>query len=185
MKINAKKITILRLLASFMLFIVLCGLFILDFFLINHLIIYLMLLSIIFLTISFSFSLKLEWDFIKKNLKTISFLLIVISLIAVTFTLILINNYVLNLIFILTLASNLLLIYSWHSCLSIFKKLKYFSILSFLIANIILIIFLYFIINTFDILISFLVILCSYNILYISILCIELIMRKKGYLNYI
>lgn len=184
MSIQGKKEGICRLTGTTLIFISLALSIIFNYFILNNLILYLFLILINVPPLILSILLKLELDFITKNsLKFLFFTIstIVISLIIVT---IFFNSF-LMIKFVLIVSSNLLLISCWHFSLSIYKKKKIIFIFSG--TGYCILIFILWLANfvsySFLVLILFPLLLVLIGIMLIMIA--EIIMKKKGLLNYI
>lgn len=183
MSIQGKKEGICRLTGTTLIFISLALSIIFNFFILNNLILYLILILINLPPLILSILSKLELDVITKNSLKFLFTIstIVISLIIVT---IFFNSF-LKIKFVLIVSSNLLLISCWHFSLSIYKKKKIififsgtgYCILIFILclAN--------FVLYSFLVLILFPLLLVLIGIMLIIVA--ELSMKKKGLLNYI
>lgn len=183
MSIQGKKEGICRLTGTTLIFISLTLSIIFNYFVLNNLILYLILILINVLPLILSILLKLELDFITKNSLKFLFTIstIVISLIIVT---IFFNSF-LKIKFVLIVSSNLLLISCWHFSLSIYKKKKIIFIFSG--TGYCILIFILWLANfvsySFLVLILFPLLLVLIGIMLIMIA--EIIMNKKGLLNYI
>ena len=183
MSIQGKKEGICRLTGTTLIFISLALSIIFNFFILNNLILYLILILINLPPIILSILLKLDLDFITKNSLKFLFTIstIVISLIIVT---IFFNSF-LKIKFVLIVSSNLLLISCWHFSLSIYKKKKIIFIFSG--TGYCILIFILWLANfvsySFLVLILFPLLLVLIGIMLIIIA--ELSMKKKGLLNYI
>ena len=183
MSIQGKKEGICRLTGTTLIFVSLALSIIFNFFILNNLILYLILILINVPPLILSILLKLELDVITKNSLKFLFTIstIVISLIIIT---IFFNSF-LMIKFVLIVSSNLLLTICWHFSLSIYKKKKIififsgtgYCILSFIIwlAN--------FVLHSILVLILFPLVLVLIGIMLIIVA--ELSMKKKGLLNYI
>ena len=183
MSIQGKKEGICRLTGTTLIFISLALSIVFNFFILNNLILYLILILINVPPLILSILLKLELDVITKNSLKFLFTIstIVISLIIVT---IFFNSFLMTK-FVLIVSSNLLLTICWHFSLSIYKKKKIififsgtgYCILSFIIwlAN--------FVLHSILVLILFPLVLVLIGIMLIIVA--ELSMKKKGLLNYI
>ncbi|TKJ20134.1 MAG: hypothetical protein CEE42_14970 [Promethearchaeota archaeon Loki_b31] len=183
MSIQGKKEGICRLTGTTLIFISLTLLIIFNFFILNNLILYLILILINVPPLILSILIKLELDFITKNSLKFLFTIstIVISLIIVT---IFFNSF-LMIKFVLIVSSNLLLTICWHFSLSIYKKKKIIFIFSGT-GYCILIFILWltnFVLHNILVLILFPLLLVLIGIMLIIIA--ELSMKKKGLLNYI
>ena len=183
MSIQGKKEGICRLTGTTLIFISLVLSIIFNYFILNNLILYLILILINMPPLILSILLKLELDVITKNSLKFLFTIstIVISLIIIT---IFFNSFLMTK-FVLIVNSNLLLTICWHFSLSIYKKKKIififsgtgYCILSFIIwlAN--------FVLHSILVLILFPLVLVLIGIMLIIVA--ELSMKKKGLLNYI
>lgn len=183
MSIQGKKEGICRLTGTTLIFVSLALSIIFNFFILNNLNLYLILILINVPPLILSILLKLELDVITKNSLKFLFTIstIVISLIIIT---IFFNSF-LMIKFVLIVSSNLLLTICWHFSLSIYKKKKLififsgtgYCILSFIIwlAN--------FVLHSILVLILFPLVLVLIGIMLIIVA--ELSMKKKGLLNYI
>ena len=187
MSIQGKKESICRLTGTTLILISLVLSIILNYFILNNSILYLILIIINVHFLNLSFLLKLKLDIITKNsfkfLFTIS--TIVLSLIIITTILIHYSNSFLMIRLVLIVSSNLLLISCWHFSLSIYKKKKIIFIFSG--TSYCIIIFILWLAN-FVSYSSLVVILFPLMLVIIGIILIivaELIMKKKGLLNYI
>ncbi|MFX0180070.1 MAG: hypothetical protein ACFE78_07750, partial [Candidatus Hodarchaeota archaeon] len=130
-----------------------------------------------------SFGLKFEINFLRNNLLKISIILGILSIIlAITGILIDLIRYSL---FIVVLLSNFLLLICWHYSPSIYKKEKVWAIIGGVSYAVLTIIFiLNILIYLFGILTGLIpILLLSLGIF--LILLIELIMKRKGFLNYV
>ena len=183
MSIQGKKEGICRLTGTTFIFISLTLSIIFNYFVLNNLTLYLILILINVLPLILSILLKLELDFITKNSLKFLFTIstIVLSLIIVT---IFFNSF-LKIKFVLIVSSNLLLISCWHFSLSIYKKKKIIFIFSG--TGYCILIFILWLANfvsySFLVLILFPLLLVLIGIMLIMIA--EIIMKKKGLLNYI
>ena len=183
MSIQGKKEGICRLTGTTLIFISLALSIIFNFFILNNLILYLILILINLPPLILSILLKLELDVITKNSLKFLFTIstIVLSLIIVT---IFFNSF-LKIKFVLIVSSNLLLISCWHFSLSIYKKKKIIFIFSG--TGYCILIFILWLANfvsySFLVLILFPLLLVLIGIMLIIIA--ELSMKKKGLLNYI
>jgi len=183
MSIQGKKEGICRLIGNILFLISIIISISFNYFILNNLILYLILILINLPPLILSILSKLELDVITKNSSKFLFTIstIVISLIIVT---IFFNSF-LKIKFVLIVSSNLLLISCWHFSLSIYKKKKIIFIFSgtgycilifiLLLAN--------FVSYSFLVLILFPLLLVLIGIMLIIVA--ELSMKKKGLLNYI
>ena len=183
MSIQGKKEGICRLTGTTLIFVSLALSIIFNFFILNNLILYLILILINVPPLILSILLKLELDVITKN--SLKFLFIISTIVL---SLIIITNFFNSFImirFVLIVTSNLLLIICWHFSLSIYKKKKLIFIFSG--TGYCIIIFILwlanFVSNSFLVFILIPLVLVLIGILLIVVA--ELSMKKKGLLNYI
>ena len=181
MSVRGKKEAIFRIIGSFL---ILAGINLSVFFnflALNNLLLYLVTILIIIPPFLVSIFLKLEQDFIVKNSTKILILLIilvaVLNLITLPF-----NNMLLIIRFALIESLGLLLLSCWHFSLSIYKRDKLIFVISG-ISSLILNIILWFIIKHLFIISIFLILTLFLGLF--LIISAELIMKKKGLLNYI
>ena len=181
MSIQGKKEGILRILGSFLILIGFILSIIFNIFTLNNFILFLVSLLIVVLPFLVSTLLKLEQDFIVKYSKSILFILSILIVILNVFTLPAYSS--LNIInFVLIECSDLLLISCWHFSLSIYKREKIIFVLSgagYFDLNIIL---------WFSLTQILIITIFQSLIFYVGfflIISAELIMKKKGLLNYI
>ena len=184
MNIKGKKEGIYRLLGSFLLLISLVLALILGFLTLNNPLLSITLISITVPPFVLSILLKLEQDFFVNNAKNLLYLLlienIVVNSLMVTF-----YSTSLALTTVITSSSNILLLICWHFSLSIYKKNKIifficsvsYFILQFSILLSSISISHLFIIN--------LTLIISVSLGVFLIISAELIMKKKGWLNYL
>lgn len=180
MSIQGKKEGILRILGSFLILIGFILSIIFNIFTLNNFILFLVSLLIVVLPFLVSTLLKLEQDFIVKYSKSILFILSILIVILNVFTLPAYSS--LNIInFVLIECSDLLLISCWHFSLSIYKREKIIFVLSgagYFDLNIIL---------WFSLTQILIITIFQSLIFYVGfflIISAELIMKKKGLLNY-
>lgn len=184
MSIKGKKESISRLVGSILILISIVLEMCLSFLIINNLLLNLILLLITVPPFMLSILLKVEQDFIIKNITKFLFLLlseiIVLSIIILGF-----YGATLIIKFSLVSSSNLLIIICWHFSLSLYKKNKiifFICGISYILVNIPILLG--------NILFSYLFIINLILLLIVSlglflILAAELIMKKKGWLKYI
>jgi hypothetical protein len=186
MKFSAKNSTLIRFIASIILFIIIIyGLFIIDFFLIINWYIYLILLFNFNLWLILSLSLKFEFRFFRKNFSKIIISISTISLVLFSLLIVFLNDLKQLFIIIILIIKGFFMLYTWHSCLSIYKRIKKYSIIAFLItiiANLSILLLISPDLHLYFTMFTFLII---YVISYLLIIIIELLMMKKGYLKYI
>ena len=183
MSIQGKKEGICRLIGTTLIFIGLVLSIPFNYFILNNSLLYLIFILIGIPPFILSILLKLELDVITKNslkfLFTISTIIISIIIVTIFF------NSFLMIKFLLIVSSNLLLISCWHFSLSIYKKKKIIFIFS-STGYCILIFILWlakFVSYSFLVVILFPLLLVLIGIMLIIIA--EIIMKKKGLLNYI
>jgi len=184
MSIQGKKEGICRIVGSILILIGFILSLILDYFILNNLLLYLFVILIVVPPFLLSILLKLERDFIVKNSSKL-LLLLVIESIVLSALIFAFFDIFLILKFVLTVSSLLLLISSWHFSLSLYKNNKLIFIIGgfgYFILNFFLCLRIFnldnlFIFNLFPSVITLLGLLL--------IIVAELIMKKKGLLNYI
>ena len=184
MSIQGKKEGIFRLLGSFLILISLILSIILDYFILNNPLLYLFIVLIVIPPFILSILLKLERDFIVNNSSKLLLLLVIESIILSVLIFAFIDTF-LVIKFVMTVSSSLLLISSWHFSLSLYKKNKFIFVIGgfgYFILNILLGLEIFnldtiFIFNLFPLVFILLGLLL--------IIVAELIMKKKGLLNYI
>ena len=184
MSIRGKKEGIFRLLGSFLILISLILSIILDYFILNNPLLYLFIILIVIPPFILSILLKLERDFIVNNSSKLLLILVIESIILSALIFAFIDTF-LVIKFVMTVSSSLFLISSWHFSLSLYKKNKVIFVISsfgYFILNILLELGIFnldtiFIFNLFPLVFILLGLLL--------IIVTELIMKKKGLLNYI
>jgi len=184
MSIKGKKEGIYRLLGSILLLISLVLGLLLGFLTLNNLLLSISLILITIPPFVLSILLKLEQDFFVNNAKRFLFLLLIENIVVNTF-IIAFYNISVALTTVITSSSIILLIICWHFSLSIYKKNKIifficgvsYFILQFLILLASISVSHLFIFN--------LTLLISVSLGLFLIITAELIMKKKGWLNYI
>ncbi|MFX0059272.1 MAG: hypothetical protein ACFE85_11105 [Candidatus Hodarchaeota archaeon] len=129
MKIQIKKIGLIRFGGAFLILIGLISSIFLDLFVLDAWIVSLITLLIEIPWILLSILIKLEINYFKENLKLISIVLYVFFIIFVVLGLLLSPNLSNALLFILILISTFLLAGCWHFSISIYKKEKIIAIL--------------------------------------------------------
>jgi len=183
MSIKAKKLSLIRLFGAALILISLFSSLFLDFFVLDN---WLLFLFIIFFNIPWmilSFGLKFEINYIRNNLLKILIILGIFSMVMVITGIII--DILTSILFIAVLVSNFLLLICWHYSPSIYKKEKLWALIggvSYVILTII------FILNTLIYLFGILTGLIPLLLLSLGIfliLSIELIMKRKGLLNYV
>ncbi|MFX0027182.1 MAG: hypothetical protein ACFE8M_12280 [Candidatus Hermodarchaeota archaeon] len=183
MSIKAKKLSLIRLFGAALILISLFSSLFLDFFVLNNWILFLLIIFFNLPWMILSFGLKFEINFLRNNLLKISIILGILSIIlAITGILIDLKTYSL---FIVVLLSNFLLLICWHYSPSIYKKEKVWAIIGGLSYAILTIIF---ILNILIYLFGILTGLIPILLLLLGsflILSMELIMKRKGFLNYV
>jgi len=184
MSIKGKKEGIYRILGSIILLISLILAMLLGFLTLNNLFLSMSLILITIPPLVLSILLKLEQDFFVNNAKRFLFLLLIENIVVNTI-IIAFYNISVALTTVITSSSIILLIICWHYSLSIYKRNKIifficgvtYSILQFLILLGNISISHLFIFN--------LTLLISVSLGLLLIISAELIMKKKGWLNYI
>jgi len=181
MSIRGKKEGCCRLIGSFLLLLS----FILSIFFsilaLDEAILSLILIFIIIPPFLMSILLKLEQAFVVNNSTKLLILLAILVVVLNSVTLP-INSDLLKTRFVLLESSNLLLISCWHFSLSIYKRDKLIFVISG-ISSFILNIFLWFILKHLFIINIFLILTLFLGLFLIT--SAELMMKKKGLLNYI
>ena len=184
MSIKGKKEGIYRILGSIILLISLILAMLLGFLTLNNLLLSMSLILITIPPLVLSILLKLEQDFFVNNAKRFLFLLLIENIVVNTI-IIAFYNISVALTTVITSSSIILLIICWHYSLSIYKRNKIifficgvsYFILQFLILLGNISISHLFIFN--------LTLLISVSLGLFLIITAELIMKKKGWLNYI
>ena len=183
MSIKAKKLSLIRLFGAALILISLFSSLFLDFFVLDN---WLLFLFIIFFNIPWmilSFGLKFEMNYLRNNLLKISIILGILSIIIAIIGIII--DLVTSTLFIVVLLSNFLLLICWHYSASIYKKEKVWAIIGGVSYAILTIIFiLNILIYMFGILTGLIPILLLSSGIFL-ILSMELIMKRKGLLNYV
>jgi len=184
MSVQGKKEGICRILGSILILTGLILSIILDFFILNNPLLYLFIILIVVPPFILSILLKLERDFIVNNSSKLLLLFVIESIILSVITFAFFDTFLI-IKFVMTVSSSLLLISSWHFSLSLYKKNKYI----FVIGG-----FGYFILNIFlgleifnlDTIFIFNLFPLVFILLGLFLIIVaELIMKKKGLLNYI
>jgi len=180
---KGKKLSLIRLFGACLTLISLLSSLFLDFFVLSHWILFSILLVYILPWLALSLLLKFEISFLRNNLFKISIILGINSIIMAIFgTLI---SYSGILLFLVTIISNFLLLICWHYSPSIYKRDKILSVVGGITYIIFYILFKYAIlVYLFGFLTSLLPILLV-SLGFLLILSTELIMRRKGLLNYV
>ncbi|MFW9937147.1 MAG: hypothetical protein ACFFD5_05820 [Candidatus Thorarchaeota archaeon] len=185
MKIEIKKIGLLRLAGACLILIGLFSSIFLDLFILDAWTVSLIALLIEIPWILLSIFIKLEINYFKENLKLISIVLYVSFIIFIVFGLLLSPNLSIAILFILILISTFCLTACWHFSISIFKKEKIIAVLGG-VGYGILSIFCRF--NELGILfgpVTSLTPIFLISIGFILILVIEYYMMRKGLLKYV
>ena len=181
MSIRGKKEGFFRLLGSFLFLLSLITSFFFNFLALNDVLLYIVSCIIIVPLFLISILLKLEQDFAIKNSRIFLFLLIMIL---ATLNLIILPFYDMVLIIRLLLieSSGLLLLSCWHFSLSLYKRNKLIFVISG-ISSFVLYIILWLSLNHLFIISTFLTLTLFFDLF--LIISAELMMKKKGLLNYI
>ena len=184
MSIKGKKEGIYRLLGSILLLTSLVLAMFLEFLTLNN-----PLLSITFLLITvpplvLSILLKLEQDFFVDNAKLFLYLLL-IEIIVVNSIIIAFFNTSLASAAVIASSSNLLLLICWHFSLSIYKKNKIIFFICGVSYFILQVSILLSSISVSHLSIYNLILIISVSLGLLLIISAELIMKKKGWLNYL
>jgi len=184
MSIQGKKEGICRIVGSILILIGFILSLILDYFILNNLLLYLFVILIVVPPFLLSILLKLERDFI-VNISSKLLLLLAIESIVLSALIFAFFDIFLVIKFVMTVSSLLLLISSWHFSLSLYKRNKLifvFGGLGYFILNISL----WLVIFNLELVFIFNLILLVFNLLgFLLITVAELKMKKKGLLNYI
>lgn len=178
---QGKKGAFFRILGSFLILLSLILMILFNILAINNLLFYLLLISIILPSFLMSLFLKLEQDFFVKNSTKLLFLLVVIIAV-INFITIFSYNTLFIIKFVLIEFSDILLICCWHFSLSLYKRLKIIFVLSgfsSFVLNIILWL------GLGEILVIIIFLIPTLPLGLFLIISAELIMKKKGLLNYI
>ena len=183
MSIKAKKLSLIRLFGAALILISLFSSLFLDFFVLTNLFLFLLIIFFNLPWMILSFGLKFEINYMRNNLLKISIILGILSIIiAITGILI---DLVTSTLFIVVLLSNFLLLICWHYSPSIYKKEKVWAIIGGISYAILTIIFiLNILIYLFGILTGLIPILLL-SLGFFLILLMELVMKRKGLLNYV
>jgi len=184
MGIIAKVETLLRLIGSLTYFIGLILAISYDSIVLNEIILFIILVIIVGILISYIFFIKFEFSIVAENKLTI-FFIIISSLILFTFGLIYSQIHSNLVIYVFVLLTNIIILFSWHLSLSIYRKKKLFFIVgssSYIIISIFLRVRL--LITKLELLIGllpFILIIAGISFIFVG----EIIMIKKGLLKYI
>ena len=183
MSIKAKKLSLIRLFGAAIILISLFSSLFLDFFVLNNWLLFLLIIFFNLPWIILSFGLKFEINYMRNNLLKISIILGILSIIITIIGIIIdLETFIL---FIVVLLSNFLLLICWHYSPSIYKKEKVWAIIGGISYAILTIIFiLNILIYLFGILTGLIPILLLV-LGFFLILLTELIMKRKGLLNYV
>ncbi len=181
MSVRGKKEAIFRIIGSFLILIGIVLSVFFNFLALNNLLLYLITILIIIPPFLVSIFLKLEQDFIVKNSTKILILLIILVAVLNLITLPL-NSMLLIIRFALIESSGLLLLSCWHFSLSIYKRDKLIFVISG-ISSFILNIILWFILKHLFTISIFLILTLFLGLF--LIISAELMMKKKGLLNYV
>lgn len=183
MIIKAKKLSFLRLFGAFLILLGLFSSLFLDYFELDNWILFLFLLIFNLLWLSFSFGLKFEINLLRSNKLKVSIILIILSMIIAI--IVIIFNPIASFLFLTIAISNFLLMVCWHYAPSIYKKEKILAIIGGAIyAVYYIIVKLSNLMRLFGLLTALIPILLLFLGIFIIFL-MEIIMKKKGFLNYI
>jgi len=184
MSVQGKKEGICRIVGSILILIGLILSIILDYFILNHPLLYLFIILIVVPPFVFSILLKLEQDFIVNNSSKLLLLLVLESIVLTTFVIIFVDTFLI-IKFVMAVSSSLLLICSWHFSLSLYKKNKLIFVIGGL-GHLILNIFLWLETFNLDNLFIFNLFPLGFTLLGLLLIIVaELKKKKKGLLNYI
>lgn len=180
---KGKKLSLLRLFGASLVLISLFSSLFLDFFVLNNWFLFLILLTFNLPWLILSISLKFEINFLRRNLLKISIILIIFSIVMAIFGIVISQSTTFLLLIIMI--SNFLLLVCWHYSVSIHKREKLFSIIG---AIIYVLVYCFFKVSILVSLFGFLTGILPLLLLFLGFLLIfstELIMKKKGLLNYV
>lgn len=181
MSIHGKKEGIFRILGSFLILLSLILSIFFNILALNDLLFYLLLIIVVFPLFVMSVLLKLEQDIVVKN--SAKFLLLLTVVVVVVNIIVFFSYNIMSIMkFVLIECSDLLLICCWHFSLSLYKRRKIIFVLSGIIS---------FVLNTIlwlslgEILVIIVFIMPTLLLGILLIISSELMMKKKGLLNYI
>jgi hypothetical protein len=181
MSIHGKKEGIFRILGSFLILLSLILSIFFNILALNDLLFYLLLIIVVFPLFVMSVLLKLEQDIVVKN--SAKFLLLLTVVVVVVNIIVFFSYNIMSIMkFVLIECSDLLLICCWHFSLSLYKRRKIIFVLSGIIS---------FVLNSIlwlslgEILVIIVFIMPTLLLGILLIISSELMMKKKGLLNYI
>jgi len=183
MSIKAKKLSLVRLFGASLILIGLFSSLFLDYFVVDNILLFLLIIFFNFPWMIFSFGLKFEINYFRNNVLKISIILGILSIIIAIIGILI--DLSTSILLVVVLLSSFLLLTCWHYSPSIYKKEKVWAIIGG-VSYAILTIFvkLNILIYLFGILTGLIpIILLSLGIL--LILSMELVMKRKGLLNYV
>lgn len=180
---KGKKLSLLRLLGASLILISLLSSLFLDYFILNNWFLFLIFLTFNLPWLILSIALKFEVSFLRHNLLKISIILTIFSAVMAIYGIVISHST--TYLFLIMMISNFLLLVCWHYSASIYKREKLFSITG---AVTYVLVYSFFKISILITLFGFLTGILPLLLLFLGFLLIfstELIMKKKGLLNYV